>query len=286
MRYIDVNEVVLPDGWAERAEEARAAVEGFDAADRPAEINGRSSVWGALKQRLANLTTHEKCWYCETPRVRDDYAVDHYRPKSAKNNDDHDGYWWLAFDHHNFRFSCKYCNEIRRDRETDQTGGKGSAFPLLEGGVRARTPEDSLNDERCILLDPTCNGDPELLGFAEDGTALPQADPELEPDDYIRADESIPLLNLNHSWLRKRRAVLASIVTRHVAEAQIEFEKCLKRKQEGVFPAVADAAQRFQDAKNELTRLKNQEAEYSALVIAVLKSKRCPERPWIDRLFQ
>ena len=51
------------------------------------------------------------------------------------------------------------------------------------------------------------------------------------------------------------------------------------------FPAVADATQRFKTAKNELIRLKDPREEYSALVIAILKSKRCVERPWIDRLF-
>ena len=285
MRHLDIGGVALPDGWEVAAEDATNAIEAALPEDRPEEIERRRNIWGELKEPMA-VVCNQKCWYCETQRVRDDYSVDHYRPKLAKEADDHDGYWWLAFRQHNFRFSCKYCNEVRRDRETDKTGGKGSAFPLLEGGVRACTPEDSLDDERCILLDPTCDGDPELLGFAEDGTALPQADPELEADEYIRAKKSIPLLNLNHSLLKKRRAQLASIVTRYVAQAQIEFDKCLERKQQGAFPAVADAERRFKDAKNKLIRLKDHNEEYSALVIAILKSKRCPERPWIDRLFQ
>ena len=164
MRYTDIRKVALPDGWEAQAEEARNAVKAIAPEGRPEAISKRSGLWAALKQPLADVS-HEKCWYCETRRVRDDCAVDHFRPKSARSSDNHNGYWWLAFDYRNFRFSCKYCNEVRIDPETSRRGGKGSSFPLLEGGIRATGPDDNLEVERCALLDPSREGDAQLLGF-------------------------------------------------------------------------------------------------------------------------
>lgn len=285
MRYIDINEVALPDGWDERAEEARGAVEGCDAADRPAEIDEHAPVWRVLKTPLGDLS-NQKCWYCETERVRDDFAVDHFRPKSAKKNDDHDGYWWLAFDRRNFRFSCKYCNEVRIDPDTAKRGGKGSSFPLLPGGVRACRPEDDLDNERCALLDPAKVGEPQFLGFQEDGRAVPQVDPVLEADENERGRQTIKTLNLNHSLLIKRRAQSADMVRRLIGEAQLQFNKCVQRRRDDNFAAIGDAKERFQTIIRELNDLKSKDAEYSSLNASILKSKRCAERPWIDRLFQ
>ncbi len=285
MRYIDINEVALPDGWEAEADEAKNVIEETNPEDRSKEIKRRNGVWGDLKQPLADLS-HEKCWYCESRRVRDDYAVDHFRPKSARVKDDHNGYWWLAFDFRNFRFSCKYCNEVRIDPETEHRGGKGSSFPLLEGGVRACCPEDNLDNERCALLDPSKDGEAQLLGFQEDGIAVSEADPDLEPDAHQRGHITVTTLNLNHSWLLKRRAQTATTVARLVAGAQLEFEKCLERRREDNYAAIGDAKGRFQTIIRELNQLKGEEAEYSALSAAILKSKRRPERPWMDRLFQ
>jgi hypothetical protein len=160
-------------------------------------------------------------------RVRDDFAVDHFRPKAAAKSDNHEGYWWLAFDYRNFRFSCLYCNEVRVDRETDESGGKGSTFPLLKGGRRACNPDDDLADERHALLDPIDPHDAELIGFTDDGSAVPEADRDLEVDEHERAEISIALYHLNHGRLLKRRAELASIVASKIAQAQQQFRTYL-----------------------------------------------------------
>ena len=95
------------------------------------------SIWMA-KDVIAALTTlfHSKCAYCES-RVGGTarYEVEMFRPKwqamTREGGTHFDGYWWLAFEPSNFRFSCLHCNERRRDQETNAVGGKGSAFPLL-----------------------------------------------------------------------------------------------------------------------------------------------------------
>ena len=297
MRRISFDHLHIPDGWEEDAEAARQAVaearRAFEeaqaaGAEAPqpncsAVINANAGVWRDLKDELAKLS-HEKCWYCETKRVRDDFAVDHFRPKSAGKSDDHDGYWWLAFDHQNFRFSCLYCNEVRRDRKTDQSGGKGSAFPLLAGGVRACGPDDNLIEERCALLDPIDPDDTKLIGFADDGSAMPEADPQLEPDEHERARVSIKIYHLNHGRLRDKRGQLASIVRDRIAQAQQQFRTCLKRRNEGCFPAVNDATERFKEIRDELRELWQEDKEYSALVGAIVMAAQCPERPWVRRL--
>jgi hypothetical protein len=104
--------------------------------------------------------------------VRSDNAVDHYRPKSrVAECPKHPGYWWLAFDWTNYRFSCTFCNSLRRDDQTESLGGKKDRFPLRDESRRAFGPDDTLDDEEPVLLDPTWFGDPPILWFDEDGRA-------------------------------------------------------------------------------------------------------------------
>jgi len=283
MRRIRLDQLQLPPGWKELAARARCLVEAAAPLNRVDVVNNNSDVWRALKPNLANLSNN-KCWYCETPRVREDGEVDHFRPKSARDNDDHNGYWWLAFDESNFRFSCKYCNQHRMDPDSREIGGKGSTFPLLVGGTRACCPKDPLDEERCALLDPIRPGDAELLGFTEDGQAVPEADPDLEPDEVERAHISIRTYHLNHSWLRAKREQLALGVKSLIAQAQENFQLHLHRRRQGNYQATEDAKKRFQVIREQLMGMKEANADYSSLVTAILRANRVPERPWVDRL--
>ena len=62
---------------------------------------------------------------------------------------------------------------VRRDDETDMTGGKADRFPLRDEAKRCWTPADLLSEEQPVLLDPTVRTDPGLLWFDEDGSARP-----------------------------------------------------------------------------------------------------------------
>jgi len=135
-------------------------------------------------------------------------AVDHFRPKAGvKECPNHQGYWWLAFDLQNYRYSCEYCNSRRTDPKTNITGGKGTYFPLLTEETRADSPTDDITQEEICLLDPTNPTDPGLLAFDDYGEAGPSA-AALSENAKLRVKKSIELYNLNLSVTVERRSVL------------------------------------------------------------------------------
>jgi uncharacterized protein (TIGR02646 family) len=157
MKFIDLRNFTLPEGWEGRVQKAREEIAALGDNTRAAGINERRTVWADLKELLGSLS-HKKCWYCEARQERSDMQVDHFRPKNRLSEEgcaDHPGYWWLAFDWRNFRFCCTYCNSRREDPRTGTKGGKADRFPLREEARRCRTPEDILSDEQPVLLDPT-----------------------------------------------------------------------------------------------------------------------------------
>jgi len=229
MRYIDINQLKRPDGWQERAEQALEAVQNALPEERSQEIARHADVWRELKEQLAALS-HGKCWYCETVvNERQDADVDHFRPKSQVTTVDdnnfeeirpingHLGYWWLAFDWRNYRYSCRYCNVRRRDPTTNRTGGKGTLFPLLDENTRAYSPEEDIGKEKVTLLDPTNSRDPTLLWFDENGEAQPS--PSSNTEDKKRAQISIHIYHLNFSLTKQRRQVLANEIKSYLQNA-------------------------------------------------------------------
>jgi uncharacterized protein (TIGR02646 family) len=100
---------------------------------------------------------HYKCCYCERKRdLKRESDVEHFRPKSAVLEDnEHLGYWWLAYAWDNYFFSCKLCNQkYKKDH-----------FPLLPDGKRAYSPEDNLSEEKPVLIHPVNDNPEELIGF-------------------------------------------------------------------------------------------------------------------------
>ena len=111
------------------------------------------------------------------------------------NEEDSEGYWWLAFDYRNFRLACSYRNCLHTG--TDQiTRGKSDRFPLLSGSPRASTPDSNIDEGMPLLLDPPNPADPPMLWFIDDGRACPKF---LEDDGvpYERSAATIDILNLN-----------------------------------------------------------------------------------------
>jgi hypothetical protein len=153
--------------------------------------------------------------------------VDHFRPKNAvAESPGHKGYWWLAFKWENYRFCCTFCNCRRIDQTTGDGGGKADHFPLKDEARRARSPEDKLDHEEPMLLDPFAAADPGHLWFDEDGQAVPNprsGDPKSYP--CIRAESSIRFFHLNHTDIVERRKALCSMLRRRVQEADRYFEK-------------------------------------------------------------
>ena len=81
MRFIDLRKLILPNGWAGRAQKAQEEIAALDDNARASGINERRAVWAGLKELLGDLSS-KKCWYCEARQERSDMQVDHFRPKN------------------------------------------------------------------------------------------------------------------------------------------------------------------------------------------------------------
>lgn len=239
MRYIDQDEIELdlPDGWDQILENVWTYIDNkineaeqiiLDQATNrgwegdflqqkveEAKVNARkkaitykSTVWSDISNILAEQSKG-KCWYCETNEIRSDNPIDHFRPKNKVSEcADHPGYWWLAFDWKNYRYSCTYCNSRRVDVETE--GGKQDHFPIFVPPEWNKCPEDT-NVERPMLLDPIKDDDCKLLTFNDNGEACPVVENE-DSEEYKKVNRSIELYHLNHKpTTRARRFVFQRI---------------------------------------------------------------------------
>ncbi len=209
MRAINNVHLQCPEGWEQKAKEAKAAVKAGVKT-----VNAQSRIWQRLKDALAECS-YDKCWYCEIKQERSDNAVDHFRPKSL--------YPWLAFEKSNFRYTCTYCNSRRKNPDTGVTEGKGDAFPLLDENQRA-TEEGQEATETPLLLDPCKAHDPGLLDFLENGRPCPKY-PD-HPVKKLRAKVSIELYHLDHPALMEQRRLLAAKLKRDINSADGLFPRC------------------------------------------------------------
>lgn len=259
MRTINNTLLNCPAGWDQRAVQAKK-----DIADGTKELKNCSSVWGSLKNSLAECS-NDKCWYCETIQERSDNAVDHFRPKSR--------YPWLAFDKTNFRYACTYCNSERKNPETGKTEGKGDAFPLLDESKRAATPGQE-RYESPILLDPCRVQDPGLLDFYEDGRPCPKY--KAHAIRKNRAEVSIKLYHLDHPDLIERRRVLAAQLKASVDTADELFERCDQGD------ATTDRA--FHSIVIQLREAMLEKAELSTFARKIIAGCRGPGKEWIEEL--
>ena len=101
-----------------------------------------------------------KCVYCESsPIATSTFRIDHYRPKKHIKDlpeENHAGYYWLAYEWTNLMQSCQFCN-----------GCKSNYFPLISElsrvdehtqhalDINRRSPLlNPLNTEQRLLLNP------------------------------------------------------------------------------------------------------------------------------------
>ena len=277
MRFVDLMKLEFPPEWKTRAQQAQQEVASLNKNRRAAAINNRRQIWTDLKPCLEKLA-HKKCWYCESKQIRSDKDIDHFRPKNRvdeKDSKNHPGYWWLAFDWRNFRYSCTYCNRPRTDSTSGTTGGKGSRFPLHDETKRCRTPQDLLSDEQPVLLDPTEEADPGFLWFDKDGTARPTSK---DPASWLyqRAKKSIEIYRLNHTDLKEVRQSVCSDCTQIVRNG----DDVLREYERGSLVAQTKFRETLKDLKKRLAS----NAEYSAAARATVMGLRGENHPWLDAL--
>jgi uncharacterized protein (TIGR02646 family) len=162
--------------------------ERIDATDLP-------SYWSEsdIKDALWNMH-NGKCCYCERKRdMKRESDVEHFRPKlNVANDNNHPGYWWLAYEWDNYLLSCKTCNQTH----------KKTNFPLLSCSTRAQTPEDDLKTEKPVLINPAEENPEDYIGFDWSIGLYVKA---IGRDDALRGHNTALLLGLNAKTLLEQR---------------------------------------------------------------------------------
>jgi hypothetical protein len=268
MRYVDIDDLILPAGWLTRAANAATKVAQGENPD------DHGKVWRDLKDGLADLLG-DKCWYCETPITRSDNAVDHFRPKGRCSDaaNPHNGYRWLAFEKSNYRYSCTLCNEYRKD-VNHGGGGKADRFPLLNEVGRLYGP-GPLHQEQPVLLDPCDMDDWQLLGCRqEDGS------PCSASDDTVAASRvltSIEVYHLDHGPTSKQRHSSAVKLLSELAQAKRLFPLS------NLDPAMRHE---FLEVAKRIRRVIDRKSAFSGEMIFILKGERHTDHPWIQKLLE
>jgi uncharacterized protein (TIGR02646 family) len=253
-----------PDAaWVARAESLTKQLlrPGLKETDRHELIKDNERLWRDLEPWLRSLS-HGKCWYSEARDCATHWHVDHFRPKNEVKDLDgqkYEGYWWLAFDWRNYRLAGSAPN-IR----------KSSKFPVRHGRWACK-PDDDLDDEFPYLLDPVCPEDPSLLGFDDQGKAMP-AEPH-EPWHRERAEVSIEILNLNYDSLKRGRKRVWDECMRHARDV-LDCKDTIQKT------ASISKKQRLQDGVLALKKMVAPEAEFSAVAAYCIRAQGSQ---WLER---
>jgi uncharacterized protein (TIGR02646 family) len=230
-------------------------------------VNALAPVWQnkQLKEALIEASSG-KCWYCEAQVTeRADVPVDHFRPKNAVAEDEeHEGYWWLACDWENYRYACTFCNSLRNTAES--SGGKQDHFPLWNKEQRGRPPGFLTDDELPLLLDPMQPGDVALLTFDRTGKPAPTFSKDKNPYTYERASQSIEVYHLHRGRLNALRMDIMSKMEEHLKQAESQSRRLVGNN------AAAESA--FNQALRALLAYVNSKAEFSGAARAYLGGRR------------
>jgi hypothetical protein len=187
----------------------------------------RGTTWGdarlvaALKAVVGN-----KCWYSEIDLGGADPEVDHFRPKGRVVEVDKDlqktghfaeGYWWLAFELHNFRLVAQHSNQRRVDDQTQ--GGKADFFPVVGDRALPTTPHQQIF-ETILPLDPCSASDVSLLWFDPDGNPAYSPKTRKSNDfDRLRVKATIWLYHLDKHDTAVPRSKAVTEVRRKLKQA-------------------------------------------------------------------
>lgn len=246
-------------------------------------------VWTELKKWLLLNIFNNKCAYCETPVVRFTLHAEHYWPKGrvtvnnkrVKIKDDlgqdqnHPGYFWLAFHWTNLLPACEFCNAangkrnefpIRQTtylsvlRKLTKTECKSLKQKLIQSSnwpdVFYFQPVDLDDKEGRLLLHPYLDDPRKSLTFDDFGQAVAKG----KGEDKRRGEESIRIFNLNDGNIipQRRKAQDDALDTFET------FTKIHRKRGLSLFDAKLKA-------KDELQDYFSGRAAYSAAVIDYLR---------------
>ena len=276
MRFVPYNpaEISYPPDWELKANAARREIEAAPPDNRSDEVRKYRGLWSELKSELARIT-NGKCWYTESLQAGTDTDIDHFRPKNAvkgvtkSTGENHPGYWWLALEPANFRFSCIVANRRRRDVETGIVGGKADEFPIWNEETRAWEPNNDCDLEQVLLIDPCNPADVALITFGENGEAIPRYSEDEKPRLFKKAKCSIKLYNINYSDFVKARITIRNTLMKHIEDAQRYFKR--------LDSSGPDIDHAYMRAISDLREACSEKSPYSSFAIAILTPHRMDE---------
>jgi len=214
MIYIDLDNHEPEQDWLDRADDLTdQLLAALTQAERTQIIEDNQDMWGELKKHFCDVR-HRKCWYSESVNDFAHCHIDHFRPKSRaldEDGNDQGGYWWLAFNWTNYRYSAPAGNIRKRDY-----------FHVNLN--KANLPHDAIEQEDIRFLDPTEPGDPEKLKFNSTGFISPKST-NVTDRDYIQAEYTIRRMNLNMEGLvegRRDKYRKAARIIRHIERLLVQ----------------------------------------------------------------
>lgn len=254
MIFIDLEDNPPIQDWLDRADAlTQQLIAAPDTAARNTIIDAHENMWSEIKQHLCNIG-HRKCWYSESINDGTHCHVDHFRPKKKVlfegDNIDKGGYWWLAFDWLNYRYSGPAPNVRKKD--------------YFHVNNKANTYTDSLEAEDIRFLDPTHIDDPEKLIYDIDGKISPKAT-DINSLDYIKAEYTIRRMNLQMEGLVEGRRDKF----REAANLIRQLKNLLHHQ--NVTPDPARLV-KIREQMKKLRTMASRKSEYSAAVKYCLKS--------------
>ncbi len=218
MIYVNRNADLIPPELLAKAVEAQRELEVLPANQRAEFIKWKSEIWRAFKEYLSAMS-YGKCWYSESPEAQSFLDVDHFRPKLEARRSETQcdpGYDWLAFSWENFRLAAQRSNRRSTNEDTEETEGKGSWFPLLDGSPRASCAHRCERDELPVLLDPTWRSDVDLIDVNAEGRMYPST--YCIGSALTRVERSIELYGLNLPKLTDaRKRVMRDLIDLHAS---------------------------------------------------------------------
>jgi len=230
------------------------------------EISAIGNKWSSLK-RLFIGEFGAKCWYTETPQEGTDFDVDHYWPKGrvklidgvilCKNNDQHPGYWWKAYDIDNYRYSCIYANRSR------EKGGKVDYFPITDESNRSwdETADCDYNDR--LILDPCSLEDVKLISFEIETYKVASVFTEEENKHaYDRVKLSKKLLNLDEPTIAVARIKSVKAMRAALQVVKLSFSNLNLSE---------DDKEVLQQVKDIIVDGCNRKSEFSAAIVQFIR---------------
>ena len=274
MRHIDKSrfEKCKTKTWDKKSKQWSGRVK--DAADPSAEIKAIGNKWSSLKRTFVS-EFGAKCWYTESPQIGTDFDVDHYWPKGRVRDENgkvvkiggiqHPGYWWMAFDISNYRYSCIYANRGRDD------GGKVDYFPISDETKRAWTLDDATDYSVHQILDPCCLDDVKLISFEVDtGITVASVSESVDPQGFEKVRLSKAILNLDNETITPYRLKI-------IKETKATIGLLRLTSSLNDVDLDAETHEGIVEAKRRLIELCDRKSQFSAAAIQyVLPNKSAP----------